>query len=55
MRISPAQASLQRKLAAASRPDAAPAGRAVPMPTDGPVASEYQLLLAALGDRKSVV
>lgn len=49
MRISPAQASLQRKLAAASRPDAAPAGRAAPMPTDGPVASEYQLLLAALG------
>ncbi|WP_398501339.1 phage terminase small subunit [Variovorax sp.] len=49
MRISPAQASLQRKLAAASRPDAALAGRAAPMPTDGPVASEYQLLLAALG------
>lgn len=49
MRISPAQASLQRKLAAASRPDAAPAGRAAPMPTDGPVASEYQLLLVALG------
>lgn len=50
MRISPAQASLQRKLAAASRPDATPAaGTAAPMPTDGPVASEYQLLLAALG------
>lgn len=49
-RISPAQASLQRKLAAASRPDAAPiAGTAAPMPVEGPVATEYQLLLAALG------
>lgn len=49
MRISPAQASLQRKLAAASRPAAPSAGTAAPMPTEGPVASEYQLLLAALG------
>lgn len=49
-RISPAQASFQRKLAAASRPDAAPAtGTAAPMPVEGPVATEYQLLLAALG------
>ncbi|MFS0849631.1 phage terminase small subunit [Novosphingobium panipatense] len=47
---SPAKASLQRKLAAAAFPSAiATAGTAAPMPTEGPVASEYQLLLAALG------
>lgn len=49
-RISPAQASYQRKLAAAARPNNAPAaGTAAPMPEAGPVATEYQLLLATLG------
>jgi len=36
-------------LAAQAAGTAAPAGGAAPMPTEGPVASEYQLLLAALG------
>ncbi|WP_260609974.1 phage terminase small subunit [Sphingomonas sp. IC081] len=49
--ISPAQASYQRKLAAASRLAAAvpPTGTAAPMPETGPVATEYELLRAALG------
>lgn len=45
--LSPAKASFQRKLAAmasGAAPDGAPA-----MPTEGAVASEYQLMLAALG------
>ena len=43
---SPARISMQRKLAALASGEA---GSTVPaMPTDGPVASEYQLLLAAL-------
>ena len=43
---SPARISMQRKLAALASGEA---GLTVPaMPTDGPVASEYQLLLAAL-------
>jgi hypothetical protein len=46
--ISPARASLHRKLASQAAPRAAAQG-AAPMPESGPVASEYQLLLAALG------
>lgn len=46
--ISPARASLHRKLAAQAAPRTATSG-AAPMPEDGPVASEYQLLLTALG------
>lgn len=50
--LSPAKASFQRKLAASAHGAAhalASAGKAPPMPTEGAVASEYQLLLAALG------
>ncbi len=46
--ISPAQASYQRKLAAISAGGGSGPG-APAMPSDGPVASEYQLMLAALG------
>lgn len=49
--LSPAKASYQRKLAAQSGAAASTGGGAAQgraMPTDGPVASEYQLLLAAL-------
>lgn len=45
---SPAKASFQRKLAAIASGEAARAGAAPAMPTEGPVASEYQQLLAAL-------
>lgn len=45
---SPAKASFQRKLAAIASGEVARAGFAAPMPTEGPVASEYQQLLAAL-------
>ncbi|CDO35836.1 phage terminase small subunit [Novosphingobium sp. KN65.2] len=45
--VSPARANFQRKLAAMTAGRPAQGARA--MPTDGPVASEYQLLLAALG------
>lgn len=47
--VSPAKASFQRKLAALSG-TASTAPGAPAMPTSGPVASEYQLLLAALGE-----
>jgi len=50
--LSPAKASFQRKLAMMAQGAAhalASAGKAPPMPTEGAVASEYQLLLAALG------
>ncbi|MBK6801637.1 phage terminase small subunit [Novosphingobium sp.] len=46
--ISPARASLHRKLASQAAPRGNARG-AAPMPQEGPVASEYQLLLAALG------
>lgn len=45
--LSPAKASFQRKLAALSGRAATATGAAA-MPTEGPVASEYQQLLAAL-------
>lgn len=45
---SPAKASFQRKLAQIASGEIARVGSAAPMPTDGPVASEYQQLLAAL-------
>lgn len=45
---SPAKASFQRKLAAIASGETARAGAAPAMPTEGPVASEYQQLLAAL-------
>lgn len=46
--LSPAKASYQRKLAAKAAGAATPKG-APAMPEEGPVASEYQQLLAALG------
>lgn len=46
--LSPAKASFQRKLAALVSGATAREGAAAPMPTEGPVASEYQQLLAAL-------
>lgn len=47
---SPFRKHQQRVLAAISGASAAPAsGTAAPMPANGPVATEYQLLLAALG------
>lgn len=48
MALSPAKASFQRKLAALASGAASREGAAAPMPTEGPVASEYQQLLAAL-------
>lgn len=45
---SPAKASFQRKIAAIASGEVARAGSAAPMPTEGPVASEYQQLLAVL-------
>lgn len=45
---SPARSSMQRKLAAMAS-TATGAARAAPMPETGPVATEYQLLLASLG------
>lgn len=45
---SPAKASFQRKLAQIASGETAREGSAAPMPTEGPVASEYQQLLAAL-------
>ena len=47
---SPARASYQRKLAAMATGQASKAPGAPPMPQDGPVATEYQMLLAALGE-----
>lgn len=46
--LSPAKASFQRKLAARASGAVSREGAAAPMPTEGPVASEYQQLLAAL-------
>jgi hypothetical protein len=46
--LSPAKASFQRKLAAMASGTATEGAPA--MPTEGPVASEYQLLLMALGE-----
>jgi hypothetical protein len=46
--LSPAKASFQRKLAALGSGAPTREGAAAPMPTDGPVATEYQQLLAAL-------
>ena len=46
--LSPAKASFHAKLAAMAAGEAA-TGTAAPMPTEGPIASEYQLLLSALG------
>lgn len=48
MALSPAKASFQRKLAAIGSGAPTREGDAAPMPTDGPVATEYQQLLAAL-------
>lgn len=48
MVMSPAKASFQRKLAAIASGETARAGSAPAMPTEGPIASEYQQLLAAL-------
>lgn len=48
MALSPAKASFQRKLAGLASGAASREGAAAPMPTTGPVASEYQQLLAAL-------
>lgn len=47
---SPALMHRQRKLAALATGQASTAPGAPPMPEDGPVATEYQLLLAALGE-----
>lgn len=49
MSYSPALAHRQRVLAGLASGTAAPATGGAPMPTDGPVATEYQTLLAALG------
>jgi hypothetical protein len=49
MSFSPALAHRQRVLASLATGTAAVAGGAPPMPEDGPVASEYQQLLMALG------
>lgn len=46
--FSPALQHRQRKLAELASGNASPVSGGAPMPTEGPVASEYQLMLAAL-------
>lgn len=47
---SPARAHYEQTIAAQASASADASGKAPPMPEDGPVASEYQLMLAALGE-----